>query len=54
MNEKDLCMVQLKNVSYNNSITTFTFGLFSCIILILAHVDCTYFQFFGCYIHTSA
>jgi hypothetical protein len=46
-------MVQLKTF-YTINLSTVTFGLCSCIILLLAHVDYNYFLFLGCHVHYPA
>ena len=42
------------SIFYTINLSTVTFGSFFCIILLLAHVDCNYFYFFGCHIYYSA
>ena len=41
------------SIFYTINLSTVTFGSFFCIILLLAHVDCNYFYFFGCHIYYS-
>jgi hypothetical protein len=48
------CSIKERFILFIINLPTVTFGLFSCIILLLAHVDCNYFEILGYHIHYSA